>query len=105
MANLMIGDKGKPDHFVGSGQYECRGATASGGSATESGGGGSRAVLCRCLVLWAGCCVGWGTVGTYMGWAWLVHGCGEPSRLSLRGVGLAGAVGTGMAWPHLRTLR
>jgi hypothetical protein len=73
----------------------------SGGSAAESGGGGSGAVLCRYLVLWAGCCVRWGTVGTCMGWAWLVHGCGEPLQLSLHGVGLAGAVGTGMAWPHL----
>jgi hypothetical protein len=90
---------------AGSGQYECGGATTSGGSATESGGGGSGAVLCCYLVLWAGCRVRWGTVGTCMGWAWLVHGCGEPSRLSLRGVGLAGAVGTGMAWPRLRMLR
>jgi hypothetical protein len=47
----------------------------------------------------------WGTVGTCMGWAWLVHGCGEPSGLALHGVGLAGAVGTGVALPRLGTLR
>jgi hypothetical protein len=90
---------------AGSARYECGGVTASGGSAAKSGGGGSRVVLCCCLALWAGCHVGWGTVGTCMGWAWLVHGCGELSQLSLHGVGLAGAVSTGMAWPRLRTLR
>jgi hypothetical protein len=47
----------------------------------------------------------WGTVGTCMGWAWLVHGCGEPLRLALCGVGLAGAGGTGVTWPRLGTLK
>jgi hypothetical protein len=41
----------------------------------------------------------WGTIGTCMGWAWLVHGHGEPSGLALRGVGLAGA----WAWGAVRT--
>jgi hypothetical protein len=69
------------------------------------------AVSFPCVVGWLlhwGCIArewAWGTVGTCIGWAWLVHGCGEVLQITLHGVGLAGAVGIGVAWPCLGTLR
>jgi hypothetical protein len=63
----------------------------SSGSAAKSGGGGSGAVPCHGLVLWAGYCVGA---------AWHGCGCGRPLALALHGVGLAGvvAIASGGCW-------
>jgi hypothetical protein len=71
---------------VGSGQYERGGATLSSGSAAESGGGGSRVVLCHCLALWASCRIG-------AAWHhWHLHGVG------LAGAWVWGSVTTCPAW-------